>query len=157
MSSQPTQKSKDLKISSKQVINPTILNEDKRKLNLLYIINRMERVSEKALTTLIAEMKEKGLDLGYEFNNIGNNTFSHSLKEDITSLLYLGFIENDLKTKKLSLSNDGKEFLEKSQIDEELRSKLDSMINDLKVKVNAIDEEYNLKMRNERRLRNGRR
>ncbi|BBG24526.1 hypothetical protein [Sulfuracidifex tepidarius] len=157
MSSQPTQKSKDLKISSKQVINPTIVNEDKRKLNLLYIINRMERVSEKALTTLIAEMKEKGLDLGYEFNNIGNNTFSHSLKEDITSLLYLGFVENDLKTKKLSLSNDGKEFLEKSQIDEELKSKLDSMINDLKVKVNAIDEEYNLKMRNERRLRNGRR
>ncbi len=95
------------------MINPTILNEDKRKLSLLYIINRMERVSEKALTALIFEMKEKGMDLGYNFNNIGNNIFSHSLKEDITSLLYLGFIENDLKTKKLSLSNDGKEFLEK--------------------------------------------
>jgi hypothetical protein len=139
------------------VINPTILNEDKRKLSLLYIINRMERVSEKALTALIFEMKEKGMDLGYSFNNIGNNIFSHSLKEDITSLLYLGFIENDLKTKKLSLSNDGKEFLEKSQIEEEMKNKLDSAINDLKVKINAIDEEYNLKMKNERRLRNGRR
>lgn len=139
------------------MINPTILNEDKRKLSLLYIINRMERVSEKALTALIFEMKEKGMDLGYNFNNIGNNIFSHSLKEDITSLLYLGFIENDLKTKKLSLSNDGKEFLEKSQIEEEMKNKLDSTINDLKVKINAIDEEYNLKMKNERRLRNGRR
>lgn len=69
-------KSKDVKLVTKQVITPDVLKEDKRKVKLLYIIKVLGGASEKALVTALNEMKEKGLDLGYQFNIIGGNIFS---------------------------------------------------------------------------------
>ncbi len=155
--SQPGQasKSKELKNVSKQVITPSILKEDKRKLELLYIIKVLNTISERALTTLLYEAKDKGLDLKYEFNTIGNNIFSPSIKEDITSLLYLGLIETDPATKKLKLSTDGEEALESNlaSIDDSFKNQLNQILTDVKNKIVAIDEEYSLKLRSERRSR----
>lgn len=103
--SQPNQggqpsKSKELKATSKQVISPSILKEDKRKLQLLYIIKALGGVTEKGLITLLYEGSQKGLNLGHQFNTLGNNLISPTAKEDITSLLYLGYVESD-QTKKI--------------------------------------------------------
>ncbi|MEM0015955.1 MAG: hypothetical protein QW550_03845 [Saccharolobus sp.] len=152
--SQPNQqKSKDLKIVSKQVISPNVINEDKRKLQLLYILKQVNKLTEKSIILLLYELKQKGIDLGYQFNVIGNNVFSSMIKEDLTSLLYLGLIENDPISKKISVSNNGIEVLEKNPIDEEYKNKLLQALNEIKTKILAIDEEYNLKIKSEMKRR----
>ncbi|MEM0200060.1 MAG: hypothetical protein QXY56_02420 [Saccharolobus sp.] len=152
--SQPNQqKSKDLKIVSKQVISPNVIKEDKRKLQLLYILKQVNKLTEKSIILLLYELKQKGIDLGYQFNVIGNNVFSSMIKEDLTSLLYLGLIENDPISKKISVSNNGIEVLEKNPIDEEYKNKLLQALNEIKTKILAIDEEYNLKIKSEMKRR----
>jgi hypothetical protein len=152
--SQPSQqKSKDLKIVSKQVISPNVIKEDKRKLQLLYILKQVNKLTEKSIILLLYELKQKGIDLGYQFNVIGNNVFSSMIKEDLTSLLYLGLIENDPISKKISVSNNGIEVLEKNPIDEEYKNKILQALNEIKTKILAIDEEYNLKIKSEMKWR----
>ncbi len=153
MSQPGQQKSKELKTVSKQVITPSVLNEDKRKLQLLYIIKQVNKLTEKSIITLLYELKQKGIDLGYQFNVIGNNVFSPMIKEDLTSLLYLGLIEIDSVNKKISVSNNGLEMIEKNQLEEEFKNKLNQAINEIKTKIIAIDEEYNLKLKSDMKLR----
>ncbi|BFH73263.1 hypothetical protein SJAV_12070 [Sulfurisphaera javensis] len=146
--SQPGQtKSKELKITSKQVFTPEALKDDRRKVKLLYIIKTLNGASEKALTIGLYELKQKGLDLGYQFNVIGNNVFSPMLKEDVTALLYVGYLENDPQSKKLKLTSNGQEFLDGQQIEDDFKNTLAQLISDIKMKVNAIDEENRLKSR----------
>jgi len=155
--SQPSQtsKSKDLKVVTRQVINPSVIKEDKRKLQLLYIIKTLNSVSEKALTQFLYEAKDKGFNMGYPFSVIGGNVVSQQLKDDITSLLYLGLIENDPGNKKLKLTMSGEETVEgnMSLIDDAFKNSLTQALNELKNKIVAIDEEYSLKLRSERRGR----
>ncbi|QKQ99981.1 hypothetical protein GWK48_05940 [Metallosphaera tengchongensis] len=158
--SQPTQggqpgKSKELKTASKQVISPSILKEDKRKLQLLYIIKTLEGVSEKGLITLLYEGSQKGLNMGHQFNTLGNNLFSPTVKEDVTSLLYLGYIESDPQTKKLKLTNDGEEAFQsnKQLLEENFINTANAVIGELKSKIVSIDQEYNLKLRSGGRRR----
>ncbi|EHP69335.1 MAG: hypothetical protein RXS23_07535 [Metallosphaera yellowstonensis] len=148
-------KSKELKTTSKQVISPSVLKEDKRKLQLLYIIKTLDGVTERALITLLYEGVQKGLDMGYQFNVIGNNVFSPAVKEDLTSLLYLGYLENDPVTKKLKLTNDGEEAFQanKSSLEESFISSVNQAISELKSKIVSIDQEYSMKLRSERRKR----
>ncbi|AAK40549.1 DUF1411 domain-containing protein [Saccharolobus solfataricus] len=153
MSQPGQQKSKDVKMVSKQVISTNIINEDKRKLQLLYIIRQIGKLTEKSIIMLLYELKQKGIDLGYQFNVIGNNVFSLMAKEDLTSLLYLGLVENDPVTKKISISNNGIEILDKTQIDDDFKNKLAQALNEIKTKILAYDEEYNLKIKNEMKLR----
>ncbi|BAB65200.1 MULTISPECIES: hypothetical protein [Sulfurisphaera] len=144
--SQPGQtKSKELKLTSKQVFTPDSLKDDKRKIKLLYLIKTLNGASEKALTIGLYELKQKGLDLGYQFNVIGNNVFSPMIKEDITALLYVGYIENDPQSKKLKLTSSGQEFLDKQQIEDDFKNNLAQLLSDIKMKINAIDEENRLK------------
>jgi len=152
--SQPgQQKSKDVKMVSKQVISTNIINEDKRKLQLLYIIRQIGKLTEKSIIMLLYELKQKGVDIGYQFNVIGNNVFSLMAKEDLTSLLYLGLIENDPVSKKIGISNNGIEILDKTQIEEDFKNKVVQALNEIKTKILAYDEEYNLKIKNEMKLR----
>jgi hypothetical protein len=152
--SQPgQQKSKDVKMVSKQVISTNIINEDKRKLQLLYIIRQIGKLTEKSIIMLLYELKQKGVDIGYQFNVIGNNVFSLMAKEDLTSLLYLGLIENDPVSKKIGISNNGIEILDKTQIEEDFKNKVAQALNEIKTKILAYDEEYNLKIKNEMKLR----
>ncbi|EZQ03823.1 hypothetical protein CM19_08850 [Candidatus Acidianus copahuensis] len=153
--SQPgqTTKSKELKTITKQVISPGVINEDKRKLKLLYIINIFGGVTERALISFLYEASQKGLNMDYTFNVIGNNIFSPSVKEDITSLLYLGLIESEPIAKKLKVSANGMEILEANQnnIEEEFKKQLNQVLEELKAKITAIDEEQSLKLKSERR------
>ncbi|ACP38674.1 MAG: DUF1411 domain-containing protein [Saccharolobus sp.] len=153
MSQPGQQKSKDVKMVSKQVISTNIINEDKRKLQLLYIIRQIGKLTEKSIIMLLYELKQKGVDLGYQFNVIGNNVFSLMAKEDLTSLLYLGLIENDPVSKKIGISNNGIEILDKTQIEEDFKNKVAQALNEIKTKILAYDEEYNLKIKNEMKLR----
>ena len=144
--SQPGQtKSKDIKMISKQVFTADVLKEDKRKIKLLYIIKALNGASEKALTIGLYELKQKGLDLGYQFNVLGNNIVSPMLKEDITALLYVGYLENDPKSKKLIVTSNGQEFLDAQQIEDEFKNTLNQLLNEVKMKINAIDEENRMK------------
>ena len=146
--SQPGQtKSKELKIVTRQVITADSLKEDKRKIKLLYIIKTLNGASEKALTVGLYELKQKGLDLGYQFSVIGNNVFSPMIKEDITALLYVGYLENEPKSKKLVITSKGQEFLDSQQIEESFKNTLSQLLNEIKMKITAIDEENKMKSR----------
>jgi hypothetical protein len=97
-------KSKELKLVTKQVVTPDSVKEDKRKLQLLYLISNFDGISEKALLYAISELKNRGLDLGYNIVTLGNNVTSPQVKDDLTALLYLGLLEIDqAKTRRRGL------------------------------------------------------
>lgn len=139
-------KSKELKLVTKQVVTSDSVKEDKRKLQLLYLISNFDGISEKALLYAISELKNKGLDLGYNVVTLGNNLTSPQVKDDLTALLYLGLLEND-QAKMLKVSSNGKDFLESNPIDEAFKNQLTSLIQELKEKIRAIDEEQRLRSR----------
>jgi hypothetical protein len=139
-------KSKELKLVTKQVVTSDSVKEDKRKLQLLYLISNFDGISEKALLYAISELKNKGLDLGYNIVTLGNNLTSPQVKDDLTALLYLGLLEND-QAKMLKVSSNGKDFLESNPVDEAFKNQLTSLIQELKEKIKAIDEEQRLRSR----------
>ena len=139
-------KSKELKLVTKQVVTSDSVKEDKRKLQLLYLISNFDGISEKALLYAISELKNKGLDLGYNVVTLGNNVTSPQVKDDLTALLYLGLLEND-QAKMLKVSSNGKDFLESNSVDEAFKNQLTSLIQELKEKIRAIDEEQRLRSR----------
>jgi hypothetical protein len=139
-------KSKELKLVTKQVVTSDSVKEDKRKLQLLYLISNFDGISEKALLYAISELKNKGLDLGYNVVTLGNNVTSPQVKDDLTALLYLGLLEND-QAKMLKVSSNGKDFLESNPVDEAFKNQLTSLIQELKEKIRAIDEEQRLRSR----------
>lgn len=139
-------KSKELKLVTKQVVTSDSVKEDKRKLQLLYLISNFDGISEKALLYAISELKNKGLDLGYNIVTLGNNVTSPQVKDDLTALLYLGLLEND-QAKMLKVSSNGKDFLEGNPVDEAFKNQLTSLIQELKEKIKAIDEEQRLRSR----------
>jgi len=61
-------------------------------------------------------------------------------------LLYLGLLEND-QAKMLKVSSNGKDFLESNPVDEAFKNQLTSLIQELKEKIKAIDEEQRLRSR----------
>jgi len=140
------QKSKELKVFSKQVITADQIKRDVRKLKLLMIINILEEISEKALTHLIYLIqKEKGIDLGYKFFSVAGNPSSKQLLDDIFALLYVGLIETNPRNKKLRLTSTGKEFLEQiTEISEEEFSPIRSAIEELRSKIQLVDAEVEL-------------
>jgi hypothetical protein len=145
-------KSKELKIVKKQVINPTVVNEDMRKARLLFIIKQVSPVSEKGLMTLLSQLKEKGVDIDYQFNTLPNGSLvSPQFKEDLTSLLYLELLETDSRDKRIKLSSQGEDTLATITVGEDFKAKLMPLLEELKPKIQAIDQELNLKMRAERR------
>ena len=139
-------KSKELKLVTKQVVTSDSVKEDKRKLQLLYLISNFDGISEKALLYAISELKNKGLDLGYNIVTLGNNVTSPQVKDDLTALLYLGLLEND-QAKMLKVSSNGKDFLESNPVDEAFKNQLTTLIQELKEKIKAIDEEQRLRSR----------
>lgn len=139
-------KSKELKLVTKQVVTPDSVKEDKRKLQLLYLISNFDGISEKALLYAISELKNRGLDLGYNIVTLGNNVTSPQVKDDLTALLYLGLLEID-QAKTLKVSSNGKDFLESNPVDEAFKNQLTSLIQELKEKIKAIDEEQRLRSR----------
>jgi len=102
-------------------------------------------IYERSLAHLVYWLQnEKGIDLGYNFFMVGDVPTSKELHEDIIALLYVGYAETDPKTKKLRLTNDGKEFLERKGVDQEFFEKLRAAVEELKPKIAALDAQIEL-------------
>ncbi|MCC6030593.1 MAG: hypothetical protein GU359_07805 [Desulfurococcales archaeon] len=145
MSQQPT-KSKDLKIIARPVITIDQLKNNSKALRLLHLIYVLNKISEKNLLIVLKELKELGLDLGYELVSVVGNVVSKDLKEDLTALLYLGLLETRQQNRILSLTSLGKEFLEKN-LDKEFLEKVKSKIEEIKPKISILLAESEMKRR----------
>ena len=139
---------KELVIATRPVVTPQEVERDERKKKLLLVLKAMEDqggIYERSLINLVYWLKtEKELDLGYSFFLVGDTPTSKDLHEDIMALLYVGYIETDPRTKKLRLTNDGKEFLEKKWFDKDLYEKIKAAVDDLKPKIAALDAQIEL-------------
>jgi hypothetical protein len=153
LSQQPgSSKTKELKMVSKQVITKSSLKEDRNKLKLLQLIKMFSPISERSLQLLVYELKQRGVEVDYSFTNIAGNITSLNLREDLTALLYLGLVENDPVDKRLKLTGDGEQVVTELIKEPEFEEKAKQLAADLKPKIQAIDQEENLKMRKERRM-----
>jgi hypothetical protein len=143
--SQQQQKTKELKTFSTQVITLDQIRNDKRKLTLVYIIKALGEVSEKGLSYLINYLKEeKKTSLGYNIVKIEDKIIVRELTEDIKSLLYVGIVEVDPKSKKLKLTSNGQEFLESIKVVDKDIEQLYQIVEEYRNKITAIDEEISL-------------
>ncbi len=147
-------KSKELKIITRHVITIDDIKNDLRRIKLLYIINTIGGISEKALQHLIYYMKDLEYDLGYDFIVLGTTPSSKMLHNDIVALLYVGLIETNPR-RKLVTTSLGKEFLEKvkDSISDEEKETIKKLIDDLRIKIAPIDMEVELSYRSARRRR----
>ncbi len=137
-------KTKELKTFSMQVVTPEHIKRDERKMKLLHVIQHLGAISEKALTYLLYYLKEKGMDLGYHFIVIGGKPMSREVIDDLMALLYTGLVENDPRTKKLRLTSNGMDFMEKNALPKEAVEDLLKAVDELKPKIAPIDAEIEL-------------
>ncbi|WFO76143.1 hypothetical protein J4526_04740 [Desulfurococcaceae archaeon MEX13E-LK6-19] len=147
-------KSKELKIITKHVITIDDIKNDPRKIKLLYMINILGGISEKALQHLIYYMKEKDYDLGYNFIMLGTTPSSKDLHNDLVALLYVGLLETDPR-RKLVVTSMGREFLQNNEnaISDEEKEKIKNLIDELRIKIAPIDTEVELASRTRRARR----
>ncbi len=144
--SQQSTKSKDLKIVARPVITIDQIKSNTRAVKLLHLINVLGRVSEKNLPLIIKELKDNGLDLGYNIVTIAGSVVSKELREDLTTLLYTGLIETNQINRVINLTSLGKEFLSKN-IDEQLSDKIRSKVEELRPKISMLLAESELRRR----------
>ncbi|HIQ04010.1 MAG TPA: hypothetical protein EYH40_06310 [Desulfurococcales archaeon] len=150
---------KELKIISRPALTLNDIIKDKNKILLTYIINVYGEISEKALHYLVKELKDKGFELKYNFIDIAGVPSSKTLHEDVVALLYVGILESNPRNKKLRLTNEGKELLEKAsnKLSKDECEKLLKIINEVKPKIIPIDAEQELATMLLRRRGRGRR
>lgn len=143
-----TTKSKEVKIVVRQVITLDDIAKDTRKIKLLYILSEYGPISEKTIHNLVYELRNKGLDLNYEFHSVARNIISRDLNNDLLSLKYTGLIEVDNR-RRIVVSTLGREFLNKNidKMIEEEREAMKNAINELKPKLKPIDFEVEDKLR----------
>ncbi|MCC6022429.1 MAG: hypothetical protein LM560_04865 [Desulfurococcaceae archaeon] len=152
--SQQQKQTKELRIVTRPVITIDSIRNDESKIKLLYIIKHLKSISEKALINLVYLLQtESKVKFKYSFTTIGGIPFSKQLRDDINILLYLGLIETDAVTRKLKLTSNGLEFLEKNPLNQEELNNLISSVDGLKSKVNAIEAEIDLTTRKVRGMR----
>ncbi len=154
MSKAPSGKSKELKIITKHVITLKDIENDPRKIKLLYIVQQLGSISEKALQYLLYLMKEKGYDLGYNFVLLGNIPSSKEVLNDTLALRYVGLMETNPR-RKLVVTSLGKEFLEKHNnvISDEEKDQIKKLIDELRIQIAPIDAEVEVLSRPRRRRR----
>ncbi len=141
---QQQQKTKELKVFSTQVVTLDQIRSDPRKMRLLFAISTLKEVSEKGLAYMIQYIKEeKKIDMGYNVIKLGNKLIVRELPDDIKALLYVGLIEVDPKTKKLRLTSNGQEFLEKISKNEDIDNII-KIVDELRNKIVVIDEEVSI-------------
>jgi uncharacterized protein YwgA len=158
LSTQGPGKGKELKIVTRHVVTIDQVRGDKAKVRLLHTIKAYGEISEKALQHLVYEMKEAGVDLGYDFTVIGNVPFSKKLREDIVALLYVGLLETNPKNKKLRVTSMAvSDFLPTVPLPEEETKKIEETVEQLRSKVASIDAEVELAAMLGRRSRRRRR
>ncbi len=138
---------KELVIVTRHVVTLDQVKNDERKMRLLAVFKALEDVGgiyERSLAHLLYWLKtEKNLDLGYNFIVVGGTPTSKELHEDLVALLYVGLIESNPRTKKLQLTSEGKEFLDKVGLPPDWE-KIKQAVEELKPKVTAIDAQLEL-------------
>lgn len=145
-------KGKEIKFETRQIITPEQVMRNERLMKLLYIVGTYGEISEKALHTLIHDLKEAGIDLGYQFFKIGNVITSKQLKDDVVSLLYVDFLETVGRAKKFRVTGMGREALDKTSLPTEFVDKVKKKVEELRAKIAAIDAEVELFQRDRRRM-----
>ncbi len=138
-------KSKELKIITRPAITVADITNDLRKISLLQIIKSFGEITEKALMYLAKGIQDKDVNLGYHFFEVAGSLTSKELKEDIIALLYLGLIETNPRNKKLRITSEGLEFLERN-VDRlgENKEKIAGLVEELRPKIIPIDAEQEL-------------
>ncbi|MEL9929597.1 MAG: hypothetical protein QW366_03490 [Sulfolobales archaeon] len=144
--SQQSSKSKDLKIVSRPVITIDQIKNNQKALKLLHLINLLGKVSEKNLLQIIKELKESGLDLGYNIVLVAGSPVSKDLKEDLTSLLYVGLLETTQQGRILNLTSLGREFISNNP-DNDFIEKAKAKIEELKPKISMLLAESEMRRR----------
>ncbi len=137
--SQPT-KTKELKIITRKVVTLEDVKKNKRMLKLLHIIDHLKEISEPGLIHLLYEMKNAGVDLGYNFIVVANKPGSKEVHQDLLDLLYLNLVEKDPVRGKLRITSTGKEFLEKNGLPEEEVKPLLAAVDQAFPKIKFIEE-----------------
>lgn len=139
---------KELVIITRPAITIDQVKSDERKKQLLLILKALDEqggIYERSLAYLLYWLKsEKNIDLGYNFHLVGDVPTSKQLHDDVVALLYTGLIETDAKTKKLRVTNTGREFISSIGYDEEFFEKLKSLVEEYRPKISAIDAQIEL-------------
>lgn len=140
-------KGKEFKLEPKMVISLEQVLSNDRMIRLLYLLDIYGEISERAIYHFMYELKQRGLDLGYNFFKVGDSIASKQLREDITSLLYLEILETKGRAKKLVLTSRGKEELNKraSQITVDFKEKAQRLIEEVRPIIASIDAESEYK------------
>ena len=138
---------KELKITTVQVINRDKVLQSPRLMGLLYLVSRLGPIHERTLHMIVKEVQSKGFDMGYQFFSVGQDPYSPALKNDVVSLLYVGFLESEPRYKKLVVSSAGKEALEKVGAPKGLQDLVESSIQELKVKSSTMDARIDLEIK----------
>ncbi len=138
---------KELVIITRPAITLEQVKNDKRKrllLAVLDLLNDMRGVYERTLAHLFYWLRQEGIDLGYTFIMVGDTPTSRNLHEDVMALLYTGLAESDVRTKKIRITSEGKEFLEKHPADPETLNMVKEAIEKLKPKIMALNAQLEL-------------
>ncbi|MEZ0290187.1 MAG: hypothetical protein ABWJ42_03755 [Sulfolobales archaeon] len=144
--SQQSSKSKELKIVARPVVTIDQIKNNQRALRLLHLISLLGRVSERNLLSILKELKDSGLDLGYSIVNVAGSPVSKDFREDITSLLYVGLLEASQQNRVISLTSLGREFLN-NNLDNEFLERARAKIEELKPKISMLIAESDVKRR----------
>gem|GEM_PF-168596 len=143
---------KELKIVATQVITKDKVVQNQKLMSLLYLISQLGMVHERTLQIVVSELKNKGIDLGYQFNQLGNDPYSPTLKNDIIALLYTGLVEAEPRYRKIRVTSDGKEVLEKAEIQKSFQESLNKVLNEIKNKASLTDAEIDFELRKANKL-----
>ncbi|NPA05274.1 MAG: hypothetical protein GXO09_04195 [Crenarchaeota archaeon] len=138
---------KELVIITRPAITLEEIKTDKRKrllLAVLDLLNELRGVYERTLAHLFYWLKQEGIDLGYNFIMVGDTPTSRDLHEDVMALLYTGLAESDIRTKKIRITSEGKEFLEKHPADPDTLNRVKEAIEKLKPKIMALNAQLEL-------------
>lgn len=146
-------KSKELKIVTVQVVTPEKVMQNRRQMSLLYIIDALGPLHERSLTEVAYVIQDKGLDLGYDFRKVGNNIYSQSLKNDLVTLMYVGFLETEPGLyRKLKTTSQGKTALEKGGAPQGVADFIKAHFEELRNRVSLVDAEIDKEIRDRARL-----
>ena len=157
--SQPSKGTKDFKLVTFKVITIDQVLKNERLMGLLYLLSKFKELNEKTIYHLVHEVQEKGYNIGYRFFIVGGHPNSKQLKDDLVALMYVDLIEAEPKTKKVKLTGQGFDAIEKhaNEMPADKRSLIDNIIDEIKKKIMILDNEVDLEMTLRKNRRRGRR
>lgn len=140
-------KSKELKIASVQVVTRDAVMKNQRQMSVLLIIDRLGPMHERTLHELVKHVQGKGMPLSYNFIKVAEGSHSPELKNDLISLTYVGFVESDPVRRKVRITGDGKEALEKQGAPAGIARLLEEERDNLKNLVALLDSQIDIQFR----------